>query len=71
MTQLQWQKKFAKRLQRRMEQLGLSQHELAKKSGVSQSSICRYLKAKQLPSAMVVRKLCKTLGMTQSELIEF
>lgn len=71
MTIVQWKKKFAKRLSRRMEQLGLSQNRLAKLSGVSQASICRYLKAKQLPSAVVIRKLCKTLSMTQAELVEF
>jgi len=71
MTELQWKKKFAKRLERRMEQLGLTQHRLAKLSGVSQASISRYLKAKQVPSSINACKLCKTLSMTQSELIGF
>lgn len=71
MTQLQWKKKFAKRLERRMVQLGLTQNRLSKLSGISQASISRYLKGKQVPSGVMVCKLCKTLSMTQSELIGF
>lgn len=50
MTELQWMRIFAGNLQSLMDEERMSQNELAKRTGISQATISRYLSARCMPS---------------------
>lgn len=64
-------KEFARRLNARMEELGISQSRLADISGVSQVQIHHYLKANHIPRADIAAKLAFGLAMPVGDLIGF
>jgi transcriptional regulator with XRE-family HTH domain len=55
------------RQQRRMKSMPL--HEVAAKSGVSSSYICRVENGKRLPSARILHKIAEPLGFEDNELL--
>lgn len=50
MTELQWMRIFAGNLQSLMDEERMSQNELAKRTGLTQGTISRYLSAQCMPS---------------------
>jgi transcriptional regulator with XRE-family HTH domain len=46
-----------------LEQTGLSHHELARRSGVSQPILSRFLKGERTLTLPIVNKLCEMLGL--------
>lgn len=50
MTELEWMKTFAGNLQSLMDEEDMSQSELARRTGISQGTISRYLNAQCMPS---------------------
>ena len=67
----EWIYEFSRRLKERMEYLEMSQTELAKRSGVPQSSISQYVNGRKKPSAYVIPKLAKALVCSVADLIDF
>lgn len=60
---------FAETLQKLMDAAGVSQNQLAKKSGVPQSTISRYLLEASKPKIAAVEKLAKALKVPVGELL--
>lgn len=50
MSEVEWMKIFAGNLQSLMDEERMSQNELARKTGISQGTISRYLSAQCMPS---------------------
>ena len=63
--------KFAWRLRRRMEYLGISQTDLSKKSGVHKATIHALYHGVEVPRADTVANLARALGMSTDDLIMF
>ena len=61
---------IGQRIQRRRQQLGWTQEDLARESGVPQSAISRIEKGQRKnPGADVIRRLARSLGVTSDWLI--
>ena len=71
MSEQEWTTEFKHRLRERMEYLEITQKELSKRSGVSQSLISGYLAGKTVPSAYHISLLAKALITTSDKLIDF
>lgn len=52
-----------------LEKLGMTQRELAKKTGVTESSITRYIQNKRTPRAFVVARMATALHTTSDYLL--
>lgn len=50
MTEFEWMKIFAGNLQSLMDERQMSQSELSRRTGISQGTISRYLRAETMPS---------------------
>lgn len=61
---------FAKNLKRLMLENNLNQTELAKKIGLSEAAISRYLNGTRFPSTKVVAKLMEAFNCKTSDLFE-
>jgi transcriptional regulator with XRE-family HTH domain len=61
---------MAKRLQALRTKRGLSQRELAEKSGISREYIARLETARQDPTLSTLEKLAKALGVKVAALLE-
>lgn len=62
------QKLFGKSLYRIMYRFGVSQAELARETGITQTMLSRYITGKSNPSFCNVDKIIKTLGCSYKEL---
>ena len=62
---------FGARLKRIRKERGLSQGQLAKKSGVYQQAIGAYERNQMSPTLKSIEWLCGALGLTASELLGF
>lgn len=71
MSEMEWLKIFANNLQYHLQQTGLSQAELANRTGLTQASISRYAAALQMPGIMAIINIANVLGITTDELIDF
>lgn len=60
---------FASNLKYVMEYEGITQSELARKSGLSKSTICMYTKAKRMPSMAAIYNICFALNCRIDDLI--
>ena len=67
----EWMHKFALKLDRLRRRRGLSVNELGRLSGISPTSIKRYLNEKGLPTSYTVYCLSKALDCTVSALMDF
>lgn len=60
---------FSQQFEKAMIKRNISPTELARKSGVQRSQICKYLTAEMSPTAMTIRKLAIALGVTSDYLL--
>ncbi len=60
---------FANRTKRLMAEKNINQKELSKMSGISESTICRYLKGKKTPRLDIVINVSKALGVNENYLL--
>ena len=58
------------KLNQRREQMGLTQQQLARKTGVSRVSISRYESGQREPTLTIAAKLAAALGCTIEDLVE-
>lgn len=69
MTEMEWRKKFSSRLINRLYILRMTQQDLAKKSGLTEISISRYVNCKRTPNADSIVRIAKALNCTTDYLI--
>ena len=71
MSEMEWLRIFASNLAYYLEMHGISQNELAKRSGLEQGSISRYVSASQMPGIKAAVNIANALGVSVDELINF
>lgn len=62
---------FAKSLKHLLSERGVSYSELARRIGVSDSAVSRWINRKGMPGAAVIAKIANALGVSVAELIDF
>lgn len=60
---------FSERTKKLMKEKNINQKELSKMSGVSEATLCRYLKSENNPRLDIVINVAKSLGVTQAYLL--
>jgi transcriptional regulator with XRE-family HTH domain len=71
MSEKEWLDIFADNLRSIMEDVGVSQRELADRIGVSESAISKYIHKIQMPGIRVIVNLAYALNCSTDELIDF
>lgn len=71
MKEREWRREFAHKLMAMMKERGLSQGELARRSGLAVSTINAYLSQYRTPNVRGVINIAYALGWDVSELIDF
>ena len=71
MSETYWMKTFGNNLVYFMQQAGMTQEELAHRTGLTQASISRYAAGIQMPGVRAIVNLANVLGVTTDELIDF
>lgn len=71
MSEMEWLQIFANNLVYYLQMHGISQNELAKRSGLEQGSISRYISASQMPGIKAIVNISHALGVSVDELINF
>lgn len=71
MSETYWMKTFGNNLVYFMQQAGMTQEELAHRTGLTQASISRYASGIQMPGVRAIVNLANVLGVTTDELIDF
>lgn len=69
MTKKKWMKIFASRVNNNMNIRCINQKELSEATGISKTTISRYLQGRQLPKTDAVLNIAKALDCTVAELI--
>ncbi len=70
-----WEKEEAKelgmgdRIKQKLEELGMSQYELAKKVKITEVSLSRYIKGDRTPKGPVISSIARALGVTSDWLL--
>lgn len=59
---------FGKRLTSLMDRKGATQYELARRIGISQSSMSGYISGRRIPSIYILNKIHRTLQCTEDEI---
>jgi transcriptional regulator with XRE-family HTH domain len=71
MTEKYWLRLFTANLLKRMTEARVSQKELADLTGLSQGTISKYTRAKQMPTTKALLNISYVLQCTVDELIDF
>lgn len=71
MSEMEWLRIFANNLAYYLQMHGISQSELAKRAGLEQGSISRYVSATQMPGIKAIVNISLALGISVDELINF
>lgn len=71
MSEMEWISIFGDNLIDIMDEKGYTQEQLANETGLTQSTISKYINKKQMPSIKAVVNLAYALDCTTDELIEF
>lgn len=71
MSEMEWISIFGDNLIDIMDEKGYTQEQLANETGLTQSTISKYINKKQMPSIKAVVNLAYALNCTTDELIEF
>lgn len=71
MTKEEWLFKFSCELSGNMNFIRMTPAQLAKKTGLSRSTISRYLNGEREPSSIAVLKIANALDLNVEELIDF
>lgn len=71
MSELEWLQIFAHNLTYHLQSSGISQTELARRTGLEQGSISRYASARQMPGIKAIINIANALGCSTDDLIDF
>lgn len=69
MNTKQWKHIFSKNLTKKMDEVGIGQRELSRKSGVSETAIFNYLNENREPKFTIIIKLAEALECPVNDLI--
>lgn len=69
MTEQNYLEAFAHNLDYIMQDEGINQSELAKRSNIGKSTISKYLNAKQMPTMKTISNICYALGCEFEDII--
>lgn len=61
MNEHEWRKKFSTRLTSFIELIGINQKDISLKTGISETSISRYVNGEQTPSLYHAMKIAKAI----------
>lgn len=68
-TEAEWRNRFARNLDHKLYNVGMSQDLLAFETGISPVTISKYIRARATPSTYNLRKIAQALKCSVSELI--
>ena len=71
MTELEWAKRFASKLERLLDEWGMTQKDLAEETGIAESTISRCLSGKYIPTIRTIVNIGYALDCDVEELIDF
>lgn len=71
MTEIQWLNEFGNNLARMMYEYRLTGKDVSELSGISESTISKYLNKQQMPGVKAILNLSYALNCDISELIDF
>jgi transcriptional regulator with XRE-family HTH domain len=71
MSEKEWLDIFADNLRDLMDEIGMSQKQLARDTGITQATISRYLSKKQMPSVKAIVNIVYALDCWFDELMDF
>ncbi len=71
MSEYEWMKIFANNLRETMFDYNMSQRELAEETGLSESTISRYLNRQAVPSLFAIINIAYALNCDIDDLIDF
>lgn len=66
-----WMREFVARLKHRMEYLGISRRELAKRAGITHDAITKWINYRNGPTAVHLVKIAQVLAVKPEYLIDF
>ena len=69
MTELEWMDIFGDNLRDILKEYGMSQKDLADESGLSETTISRYIKKQRIPNMKAIVNIANALDLTTDELI--
>ena len=70
MTEVQFMKRIGENLQYLLEDSWMTQKELAEDTGISESTISRYIRGEVMPTAKNLANIVRSLGCEWDELID-
>ena len=70
MTEMEFRQLFAKRIRQRINRLNIDQRELARRAGISEVTLSRYIHCTRKPTIDIVKKLAQALECEPSDLID-
>ena len=71
MDEYEWREEFSSRLFDILQEVGITQKELAEAIGVDERTIRLYKHGDRTPSAFIVHKIANVIGCNPSELVDF
>lgn len=71
MEECEWMYEFANTLNDYMEERDISQRELAKRAGVSESTVSDLIRGQRMPSIKSVVNISNVLGISTDDLVNF
>ena len=69
MTELEWMNIFGDNLRDILKEYGMTQKDLADESGLSETTISRYIKKQRIPNMKAIVNIANALDLTTDELI--
>ena len=69
MTELEWMDIFGDNLRDILKEYGMTQKDLADESGLSETTISRYVKKQRIPNMKAIVNIANALDLTTDELI--
>jgi transcriptional regulator with XRE-family HTH domain len=69
MTEMEYRQLFAKRIRQRINRLNIDQRELARRAGISEVTLSRYIKCRRKPTFDIVNKIAYALECEPGDLI--
>ena len=70
-SETMWKKEFALRLYEMLSVKGITQSELAEQTGLNPMTISKYIRGQSTPTAYNLASICRVLGCSISQLIDF
>lgn len=69
-TEEEWLREFSRRLTKKMSYAYMTQEKLAELTGISTSTLSKYMNGKSIPSAYNMRRIARALKCSSAELTE-